>query len=302
MAGGSSAGSAAAVAAGSVPLAIGTDTGGSVRIPAALCGVAGIRPSPLRIPDQGVFPLSWSLDSVGVLAADVAGTAVGWAVLSGSRSTVDAALATEPAPAPGGLRIGLADGFDQLDPIVHSGLANLVDQLARAGARLTHVTVPDLEELRWLYHTIQSVEAVSIHYDRMMTAPQLFDPEVLQRLRTAAEVPARDYAQALRRLGEVRATAGRLLDGIDVLLLPTVPVLAPPLGARDTDIGGCWTSPRDALLAYTVPFSVLGLPALSIPVLTPGVLPIGVQLVGAPAGDESLLAISATVEAVATVR
>ena len=289
MAGGSSAGSAAAVAAGLVPLAIGTDTGGSVRIPAALCGVAGIRPSPLRVPDRGVFPLSWSLDSVGVLAGDVAGTAVGWTVLSGLQSTVD-------APRPDALRIGLPGGFDQLDPVVHGGLTGLVDRLASAGARMTQVTVPDVEELRWMYRTIQSVEAVSIHHDRMTAAPQLFDPEVLQRLRAAAQVPARDYARALRRLGEARATAGRLLDGVDVLLLPTVPVLAPPLGARDTDIGGGWTSPRDALLAHTAPFSVLGLPALSLPVPAPGALPVGVQLVGAPGADESLLACARTVE------
>jgi aspartyl-tRNA(Asn)/glutamyl-tRNA(Gln) amidotransferase subunit A len=294
MAGGSSAGSAAAVAAGLVPLAIGTDTGGSVRIPAALCGVAGIRPSPLRVPDRGVFPLSWSLDSVGVLAGDVAATATGWAVLSGVRSTVD-------SPAPDALRVGLADGFDQLDPAVRSGLTRLVNQLARAGARLTHVTVPDVEELRWLYRTIQSAEAVSIHHDRMMTAAELFDPEVLQRLRTADQIPAREYARALRRFGEVRATAGRLLDGVDVLLLPTVPVLAPPLGARDADIGGGWTSPRDALLAYTSPFSTLGLPAMSIPVPAPGALPVGVQLVGAPGGDESVFAVAGAVEALAAL-
>jgi aspartyl-tRNA(Asn)/glutamyl-tRNA(Gln) amidotransferase subunit A len=290
MAGGSSAGSAAAVAAGLVPLAIGTDTGGSVRIPAALCGVAGIRPSPLRIPDRGVFPLSWSLDSVGVLAADVAGTGTGWSVLAGAPSTMD-------GPPPDALRIGLPVGFDRLDPVVHSGLTGLVDRLAEAGARMVTVTVPDVEELHWLYRTIQSVEAVTIHHDRMATAPELFDPEVLQRLRAAAEVPARDYAWALRRLAEVRGRAGALLDGVDILLLPTVPVPAPPLGVRDADIGAGWTSPREALLAHTVPFSVLGLPAVSLPVPAPGPLPVGVQLVGAPGADESLLACARTVEA-----
>jgi Asp-tRNA(Asn)/Glu-tRNA(Gln) amidotransferase A subunit family amidase len=292
MAGGSSAGSAAAVAAGLVALAVGTDTGGSVRIPAALCGVAGIRPSPSRIPDRGVFPLSWSLDSVGVLAADVAGTAAGWSVLAGAPSTMD-------GPPPDALRIGLPDGFDRIDPAVHSGLAGLVERLAGAGARMAPVTVPGVDELHWLYRTIQSVEAVAVHHERMTTAPELFDAEVLQRLRVAAQLPARDYARALRRLGEVRAQAGALLDGVDLLLLPTVPVLAPPLGARDTDVGAGWTSPRDALLAHTVPFSVLGLPALSLPVPAPGALPVGVQLVGAPGADESLLACARTVERLA---
>lgn len=293
MAGGSSAGSAAAVAAGLVPLAVGTDTGGSVRIPAALCGVCGIRPSTDRIPTSGVFPLSWSLDTVGVLAGDVAGTAVGWAVLSGA-----------PLP-PGGpppveaLRVGLPDGFDRLADEVHSGLSTLVGQLAALGVRPVPVAMPDLEELRWLYRTIQSVEAVAVHHERMTSAPGLFDPEVLHRLLAAAEVPARDYALALRRMRDVRAAAPGLLDGLDLLLLPTVPVLAPPLGARDTDLGGGWTSPRDALLAHTVPFSVLGLPSLSLPVTAPGGLPVGVQLVGAPGGDEALLSAAAAIEAVA---
>jgi aspartyl-tRNA(Asn)/glutamyl-tRNA(Gln) amidotransferase subunit A len=296
MAGGSSAGSAAAVAAGLVPLAVGTDTGGSVRIPAALCGVSGIRPSPDRVPADGVFPLSWSLDSVGVLAADVAGTAVGWEVLAGAASTA-------PAVAPDVLRVGVPGaGFDRLGEAVRRGFDGLVDRLVAHGARVAPVEVPDVDELRWLYRTIQSVEAVSVHHDRMTTAPDLFDPEVLQRLRVAAQVPARDYARALRRLAEVRATAGRLLEGLDLLLLPTVPVVAPPLGARDTDLGGGWTSPRDALLAHTVPFSVLGLPSMSVPVAAPGELPVGAQLVGRPHGDEALLAAARAVERLAGLR
>jgi aspartyl-tRNA(Asn)/glutamyl-tRNA(Gln) amidotransferase subunit A len=293
MAGGSSAGSAAAVAAGLVPLAVGTDTGGSVRIPAALCGVCGIRPSPDRIPAEGVFPLSWSLDSVGVLAGDVAGTATGWAVLSG------VPLRPGGSPPVEALRIGLPDGFDRLADSVHSGLSTLVARLGALGVRPVPVAMPDLDELRWLYRTIQSVEAVAVHHQRMTDAPELFDPEVLARLRSATEVPARDYALALRRMGEVRAAAPGLLDGLDLLLLPTVPVLAPPLGARDTDLGGGWSSPRDALLAHTVPFSVLGLPSLSVPVPAPGHLPVGIQLVGAPSGDEALLSAAAAIEAVA---
>jgi aspartyl-tRNA(Asn)/glutamyl-tRNA(Gln) amidotransferase subunit A len=292
MAGGSSAGSAAAVAAGLVPLAIGTDTGGSVRIPAALCGVVGIRPSQGRVPTDGVFPLSWSLDTVGVLAGDVAGVEIGWQVLAGAPPA--------PAPEPATLRIGLVTGvwFDRLDGTVRGGLDEVVRRLVGYGARVEPVTVPDAEELMELYRTIQSVEAVSIHHDRMTAAPELFDHEVLRRLRAAAEVPARDYARAVRRLAEVRAAAAYRLAGLDLLLMATVPVLAPPLGARDEDIGGGWTSPRDALLAHTAPWSVLGLPSMSLPVTGrgPGELPIGLQLVGPPGGDEELLAAARTVE------
>jgi aspartyl-tRNA(Asn)/glutamyl-tRNA(Gln) amidotransferase subunit A len=299
MAGGSSAGSAAAVAAGIVPLAVGTDTGGSVRIPAALCGVVGIRPSTGRVPLDGVFPLSWSLDAVGVLAADVAGTAAGWRVLSGEHQVSPETASPEPAA----LRIGLVAGawFERLDGTVRAGLDDLVERLSAGGSRIVPVQVPDGEELRELYGTVQSVEAVSIHHDRMADAPERFDAEVLQRLRAAEQVPARDYARALRRLAELRATAPDRLAGFDVLLLATVPVLAPPLGARDGDIGGGWASPRDALLAHTAPWSVLGLPSMSVPAagLEPGRLPVGAQLIGHPGGDEALLVAARAVERVA---
>ena len=111
----------------------------------------------------------------------------------------------------------------------------------------------------------------------------------------AAAVTADAYEPAVRRLAEVRAAAAERLAGVDVLILPTVPVLAPPIGARDTDIGGGWTSPRDALLAHDALWGVLGLPALSIPIPNPGGLPVGAQLVGAPGGDAALLAMAETI-------
>ncbi|GIJ54559.1 amidase [Virgisporangium aurantiacum] len=287
MAGGSSSGSAAAVAAGLVPLAVGTDTGGSVRIPAALCGVTGIRPGIGRIPTDGVFPLSWSLDAVGVLATDVAGTAAGWRVLAGCGEM--------PGPALKDLRVGLPTGFDRLDDVVRESFAALVETLARAGARLRPVDVDDAAELRDVYLTVQSAEAVAVHHERLVERPDLFNDEIRTRLDDAARVTGFEYARALRRLAAVRATAARRLSGLDVLLLPTVPITAPPLHARDTDVGGGWTSPRDALLAHNTPWSVLGLPAISLPIPTTG-LPVGAQLVGPPGGDADLLAIAAVVE------
>ncbi len=290
MAGGSSAGSAAAVAAGLVPLAIGTDTGGSVRIPAALCGVVGIRPSFGRVPTDGVFPLSWSLDTVGVLAADVAGTAYGWGVLTASAET---------ASPPSRLRLGVpaTHAYDHLAEPVAAAMATLRTRLADPGVQTVPLGGPDPEELLYLYRTIQSVEAVSIHHDRMTRAPELFDPEVLQRLGAAAEVPARDYAVAMRRLNELRTSAVDLLADCDAILLPTLPIAAPPLGTRNADLGGGWRSAREALLAHTAPWSVLGLPSMSLPApVAPGDLPIGVQLIGPGMRDEHLLAVAATIE------
>jgi aspartyl-tRNA(Asn)/glutamyl-tRNA(Gln) amidotransferase subunit A len=292
MAGGSSAGSAAAVAAGLVPLAVGTDTGGSVRIPAALCGAVGLRPSFGRVPTSGVFPLSWSLDTVGPIANSVADTSLGLAVFSFS-----AHLFSPPDLAD--LRIGLpaGDGFDRLDASVASTMDELVAMLARRGASVRPVPVPDAAELRDIYRVVQSAEAYAVHRERLATAPDLYDPELADRLRTAGEVPAWEYALARRRLDEVRATAADRFDGLDVLLLPTVPILAPPLGTRDADLGGGWRSPREALLAFDSPWSVLGLPAISLPVPGPAPLPVGAQLVGPPDGDLPLLAAATAIEA-----
>jgi Asp-tRNA(Asn)/Glu-tRNA(Gln) amidotransferase A subunit family amidase len=288
MAGGSSAGSAAAVAAGLVPLAVGTDTGGSVRIPAALCGVTGIRPTYGRIPTDGVFPLSWSLDSVGPIAADVAGTAIGWEVLSGNSAAGRAGQVT---------RIGVVRDVwcNRLADPVRAAFQDSLARLAAHGVDLVDVSVPDGEELYQLYRTVQAVEVVAIHHDRMARAPELFDPEVHSRIEAAEAITAREYALGLRRLAEVRASAAQRFAGIDLMALPTLPIVAPPVDARDADLGGGWRVPREALLAHNGPFSSLGVPAMSLPIPADG-LPIGLQLVGPPGADEALLAMAGTVE------
>ncbi len=207
MAGGSSAGSAAAVGAGLVPLALGTDTGGSVRIPAALCGVAGLRPSYGRIPVTGVFPLAWSLDTVGPLAATVADLAAGWAALAGGAAEPRRAAAAADGAAgdpadPAALRVGIpADAlFGRTAPAVQSAVSGLAGRLAAAGASLSEVEFGSAAELLHLFQAVQSGEAVSIHEERMARQPELYDPEILDRLRAAAQVPAWDYARSLRRL------------------------------------------------------------------------------------------------------
>ncbi|WP_223167364.1 amidase [Nonomuraea sp. SYSU D8015] len=333
MSGGSSGGSAAAVAAGLVPLALGTDTGGSVRIPAALCGVAGFKPAYGAIPADGVFPLSRTFDHVGVLAAGPADCLTAYHCLTGPSGrdaparparpggrTGDAAWAvppggtapTEPVghggagpawprepgradeehrPHPHGpgdsgrVRVAWLDpgGLFPCDPRVVRAVR------AVAGA-LEEVRLPAGagEALRETYTTIQSCEAAAVHAGRLEEAPELFDPEVLDRLRAAAETPGWRYVRAVEARAELAEAVGVVSDGHDVLALPTVPIVAPPLGQRETEIDGKPAAVRAALLALTSPWNVLALPALTVPAGTVDGLPVGLQLVCRP-GCEPLL-------------
>ena len=281
MTGGSSSGSGAAVAAGLVPAAVGTDTGGSVRIPAALCGVVGLRPSQGAVSTEGVFPLSVSLDTVGPLAATVADAALLWSILAGRP--------VDPVPV-AGLRVGVVrdDVVDRVVPSQAAALERACKALSTAGFVLSEVAVPEMADWARRYLDIIGPEARSLHADRVVDAPSDFEPEVLARLTKAAEVPGWRYVAAQ----EIRVRlAGGYPDrvGVDLLVLPTVPIAAPPVGVRDADLGAGWTDPAGALLAFNSPWSLLGLPAISVPVVDDG-LPGSVQLVGRTGGENQLLA------------
>ncbi|MGW0479726.1 amidase [Nonomuraea sp. NPDC003214] len=281
MSGGSSGGSGAAVAAGIVPLALGTDTGGSVRIPAALCGVAGFKPAYGAIRADGVFPLSVTLDHVGVLAGRAEDCLLAYACLADERPAQDGG---EP------VRTAWLDpaGLTPCDPRVAAlareaaGAPDVVELPEGVGARL-----------RETYTVIQSCETAAVHAERLAGAPGLFDPEVLERLRVAAEVPGWRYVRAMeerRRLGGVVA---ELFDGgHDVLALPAVPLTAPPLQRREVVLDGGTVAVRAALLALTSPWNVLGLPALTVPAGLVDGLPAGLQLVCRPGGEHLLFQVA----------
>jgi aspartyl-tRNA(Asn)/glutamyl-tRNA(Gln) amidotransferase subunit A len=278
--GGSSSGSGAVVGGGLLSAALGTDTGGSVRMPSALCGITGLRPTAGTLPGAGVFPLSATLDEVGPMAATPAATALLLATFTGRP------VSTPPVA---GLRVGVL----RPDRVVQAQLTALeyaVAALVEAGCATTEVH-PDLAELHRIYQHIQGPEAYAVHAGRVARAPELYQPEVLRRLTGAAEIRGWEYATALADRARLRPGYLDAL-GVDVLVMPTVPIEAPRVGARDTDLGAGWTNPGPAMLSLTTPWSVLGLPALSVPVPGPG-LPRSVQLVGHPDAEPQLFALAA---------
>ncbi|CAM02768.1 aspartyl-tRNA(Asn)/glutamyl-tRNA(Gln) amidotransferase subunit A [Saccharopolyspora erythraea NRRL 2338] len=278
MSGGSSGGSAAAVAAGMVPLAVGTDTGGSVRIPAALCGVAGFKPAYGAVPADGVFPLSRSLDHVGVIARTPRDCRTAYRVLAGLR-------AGPPRSAGGPATVGW------IAPGALFETDREVEELARAalsGRAVQEVELGDAAGLRQTYNGIQDAEAYAVHAERVADAPELFTPEVLERLQAAARTPGWRHVRAFEERQRWRAEVARLLSHHDLLALPTTPFAAPAVGQREIEVNGREVEVRWGLLSLTSPWNIAGVPALTVPVGTSRGLPVGLQLVCRP-GDEDLL-------------
>jgi aspartyl-tRNA(Asn)/glutamyl-tRNA(Gln) amidotransferase subunit A len=316
MSGGSSGGSAVAVAAGMVPLAIGTDTGGSVRIPAALCGVAGFKPAYGAISADGVFPLSRTLDHVGVLAATEQDCLTAYHALTSApgttRTAVDTGtrLSSTPrtasgtgAPLPGDPRTITGSGEPASGAPRVAWLAPedlfATDPRVAAAARAAleagvgpldelHLSAADVAEFRETYVAIQSSETAAIHATRLAEAPELFDPEVLARLKAATGMPGWRYVRALEARARLAEAVAALFGRHEVLALPTVPLTAPPLDSRETDLDDRPVAVGAALLSLTSPWNVLGLPALTVPAGLVDGLPVALQLVCRP-GHEHLL-------------
>jgi len=261
--GGSSAGAAAAVAAGVVPLAIGTDTAGSVRIPAALCGVVGFKPARNTLPTERVFPLSQSLDHVGVLTATVAD----------AQYAIDSLANQQPAHTAGPPRLGLVSNPEHLDcsPEVSSAWSEAIARLQAAGAITTEVQVPDWAETNQTAVDLQGPEAVANHVGRTVEG---YQPDVQERLREAAEIPAWRYVKARERALALTVELGATISRVDALLLPTVQLTAPTLSEVEADS----VTIRAKLLRNTRLANLTGFPAYSIPLPTPG-LPIGLQVI-----------------------
>ncbi|MFD8691761.1 amidase [Streptomyces sp. NPDC059651] len=286
-AGGSSGGAAAAVAAGLGPLALGTDTGGSVRIPAAMCGVVGLKPTYGLLPSDGTTALSWSLDTPGVLARTVDDAALAFSALGGP-GTTDAGCPDSAA----GLTLAVPDDalFARCSSEVAERVAEAVEQLAEHGARIVRVPLPMVDMVSPAVSLIMAAEASTGHRGTLESGIELH-PTTRDRLEEGALVPARDYIDALRVRQLVHRQWRAAFEGVDAFVLPTVAITPVEHGEFFLSLpdGGMDVVPV-ASTRFAHPASLAGLPALSVPCGRPERgLPVGLQFMGRPHGEATLL-------------
>jgi aspartyl-tRNA(Asn)/glutamyl-tRNA(Gln) amidotransferase subunit A len=289
IAGGSSGGSAAAVAAGLACAAIGTDTAGSIREPAALCGCVGIKPTYGRVSSRGVIPLSPSLDHVGPLTATVADAAIVLQAIAGC-DAADITSSNSPVADYVGclredakqLRVGVLREyfFDDLDAEVAAALGQALRDIAPLAAEVKEVRLKDLNLDVPTDRTLQATESYAVHAEDVARSPELYQPETLRRIRSGENATAAAYIQRRRELEEARRRIVSIFADVDVLVTPTTPMPAPAIAElkANPDV----LRPAELkLLRNTRPFNVWALPAISIPCgFTQGGLPIGLQIAG----------------------
>jgi Asp-tRNA(Asn)/Glu-tRNA(Gln) amidotransferase A subunit family amidase len=278
--GGSSGGSTVAVASGMVPLALGTDTAGSVRVPAALCGIVGYKPAYNAISVAGVYPFAASLDHVGVFTRTIEDARFAYEILA--ESTIQ-----PPAREGGALRIGwvVPSSLGRIDPPLE---LRSLEAIRKVGINPEPVILPDAGKLFERFSTIQASEAYLDHVSDVARGADIIDREVLARLRKGAEMLAWKYVEANRWRHQFCASVSSLFETFDLLASPTVPATAPRIDQRELLLGGVSVETRSALLSLTNPWNVSGTPALSVPSGMLNGLPIGLQLV-APSGREGML-------------
>jgi len=297
--GGSSSGSGAAVAAGLAPGSLGSDTGGSIRIPASLCGITGLKPTYGRVSRAGVLPLAWSMDHVGPMTR----TARDCALMLNAIAGYDPAdPTTSVLPVPDytaalrgdvkGLRVGLlcAHFTDVATAEVRAAVEAAAEQLERAGAILDEVNLAGVLHVAAASSAIVASEALAYHAGWMRARPQDYQPDVRERLRMGAFVSGAHYVRAQQLRALVRSEIDEALAKRDVLLAPATPIPAPVLGERETTLGDGTSDVRAALIRLTRPFNYSGHPAAAAPCgFTAGGLPIGLQIVGRPFDEATVL-------------
>lgn len=301
--GGSSGGSGAAVGAGIVPIAIGTDTGGSVRVPAALCGVFGLKVTHGRVPLTGVYPLVSSLDTVGPIAATV-GDLIGAYVVMAGDDTADPWSRPQPvddvprAVALPGLRFGVVKQWfaPRHTSEVEQGVRMFIDMAASHGVEIVEVDEPGLVEDPSATLAF-GPEVIAVHGERLAGDPDGYGPEIRVRIEEAGKGTVQDVLAAMRWRSAARAIVARLFaSGIDALIAPTVGGMRKVIGDQDMDLDGESVFHRKLLAAFTAPINQIGAPSIAAPVAGTGGPPVSVQLIGPRWGESRLLGVAAALE------
>jgi AtzE family amidohydrolase len=300
MTGGSSGGSGGAVGGGLVPIALGSDTNGSIRVPSSFCGIFGLKPTYGRLSRARSFPFVFSLDHLGPFARNVDDLALAYDAMQGA-DPEDAACATRPAEPVrallaqdiGGLRIAVGGGYFQNN--VFPEAIEAVARVAKALGATRTVEIPEAARARAAAYVITTAEGASLHLDRLRQRPNDFDPAVRDRLLAGAMIPAplADRAQKFRRW--YRAKVLELFQSVDVILAPATPCVAPKLGQTTFVLDGVELPVRANIGIHTQPISFIGLPVVAVPVpLEP--MPIGVQIITAPWREDIALRVAFALE------
>ncbi len=312
MTGGSSGGSGSAVGGGLVPLALGSDTNGSIRVPSSFCGLFGLKPTYGRLTRAGNFPFVSSLDHLGPMCRSTADLAASYDAMQGYDPT-DPVCADRPAEPVsglidagiGGLRIAVADGYFRAGASAEA-LAALDAVAAALGATET-VTVPEAQRARSAAYIITTTEGAALHLDRLRNRPDDFDADVRDRLIAGALVPASTVVQAQKFRRWYRQRMLALFEHVDAILAPATPCVAPPIGQKTFVLDGREMPLRPNIGVYTQPISFIGLPVVAVPLPARSAaggaaLPIGVQIITAPWREDLGLRIARTLEIAGVAR
>ena len=302
MTGGSSGGSAGAVAGGLVPIALGSDTNGSIRVPSSFCGIFGLKPTFGRLSRAGSFPFVASLDHLGAFA----------------RSTIDLALAYDAMTGPDPLDPACSDRIDPpIIPRLHTGIDGLriaaaggyfrtgagpealtaLDNVARALGATRQIEIPEAARAREAAYIITASEAGALHLQRLRTRPRDFEPDVRDRLIAGAMVPAPWVVQAQKFRRWYRDSVLRLFEEVDAFLAPATPCVAPPVGQKTFVLDGQQVLLRPNIGIYTQPISFIGLPVVAVPVPQADSMPTAVQIITAPWREDVALRVAYALEA-----
>lgn len=306
VAGGSSGGSAAAVAARLVPLTLGSDTNGSIRVPAALCGVYGLKPTYGRLSRAGVALFSTSLDHIGPFARSVQDIAAAFDILQGQDEKDP--ICTQRPPVLtlhvtsehniDGIRIALASDYftQKAEPEALAAVQKVADALNLK----EYVTIPEAHRARAAAFVITACEGANLHFQRLKHRPQDFDPATRDRFLAGALIPSQWYIQAQRFRKWYRDRVREIFQNVDIIIAPTTPIAAPLINQLSMILDGEEILVRPYLGQFTQPLSFIGLPVLSVPIQRENNLPLGVQLIAAPYNEALILQVAALLEAMGT--